>query len=182
MTKKNQPIENKNTCTQTKLHTQIWKNLWEHPLSIIFYFFIFCYLLHPKCIHIIFRGTAKYFTANNFIVLAPVIISMIVFIFILNTYGKKIFINIFNSFFLISLVLSFILAYKYNNIIMLVPIIVHNFYYVVFIILIIIFLPSKTKKTLSNQVKLFWIILCVLVPYIYYFSLAFYHHLRNVTF
>ena len=110
------------------------------------------------------------------------IINIIVFILILNIYGKKIFINIFNSFFLISLVLSFILVYKYNNIIMLVLIIFHNFYYTLFIILIIMFIPSKTKKTLSNQMRLFWTIFCVLIPYIYYFSLAFYHRLTNVTF
>ena len=177
MTPKNQPIENKNTCTHTKLHTQVWKNMWEHPLSIIFYFFIFCFLLHPQCINVIFSGASNYF-----IILAPAIINIIVFILILNIYGKKIFINIFNSFFLISLVLSFILVYKYNNIIMLVLIIFHNFYYTLFIILIIMFIPSKTKKTLSNQMRLFWTIFCVLIPYIYYFSLAFYHRLTNVTF
>lgn len=177
MTKNNKSIKDKSIAVKTNFFTQVWKNLREYPKSIIFYFLIFCYSLHPKCIRIVFSGADNYF-----IFLAPILINIIIFIFIFNIYGKKIFINIFNPFFLISFILFFIFIDMNNSLFVLAMLILYSFYYTLFIILMVLFTSSKTKKALSDIGTLLWIILCVSLPYIYYFSLIFYHRLTNVTF
>lgn len=177
MTKNNKSIKDKSIAVKTNFFTQVWKNLREYPKSIIFYFLIFCYSLHPKCIRIVFSGADNYF-----IFLAPILINIIIFIFIFNIYGKKIFINIFNPFFLISFISFFIFIDMNNSLFMLAMLILYSFYYTLFIISMVLFTPSKTKKTLSGIGTLFWIISCVSIPYIYHFSLIFYHRLTNITF
>ena len=127
MTKNNKSIKDKSIAVKTNFFTQVWKNLREYPKSIIFYFLIFCYSLHPKCIRIVFSGADNYF-----IFLAPIIINMLVFIFIFSIYGKKIFISIFNSFFLISFILFLILGYHNNSLLILAMLILYSFYYTLY--------------------------------------------------
>lgn len=177
MMNKNKQIEDKDTTLKTNFFIQVWKNLCEYPKSTIFYFLIFSCSLYPKFVRIIFNSADNYF-----VFLAPIIINMLVFIFIFSIYGKKIFISIFNSFFLISFILFLILGYHNNSLLILAMLILYSFYYTIFLVLIIMFISSKTERAVSNTMILSWIIFCVFIPYIYYFFLVFYHHLTNATF
>lgn len=109
MTQKNQPIENKNTCTQTKLHTQVWKNLCEHPISIIFYFSFFLLTSTSS------KASLAFVFPSTYQVLSILIAG--IFIFLVLKYKKSFFDkNFFYVFLLVHVLFSILLIYNMYSI------------------------------------------------------------------
>lgn len=163
MTQKNQPIENKNTCTQTKLHTQIWKNLWEHPLSSLLYFSFFTLMIFSSKSNV---------TANIFLMIfkissASILLSIAIIggiLFSILKYKKNFFDkNFLYVFLFLHISLLFLFLYNTHNIkirelnLFFIPI------FIVFMYLLAL-LQWHSKQfviKVSNYIFLMYILFCI---------------------
>lgn len=150
----------------------IWNNLWEYPKTTIFYLFIIYLGLFTKGSKFIFR-----FNYNAYYNFIPGIAVMLILILAFRLGGRKFFVNIANSVFLLYVGCILLSSLYWRNFLVYFMLTIYCFYHAIFILAILCF-PEKKPKIPDTRInKLYFIIISTISLIALYYLVLYFRRL-----